>query len=109
MSKGGAQELRAKDFESKVVKEKGPILVDFFAPWCGPCQTMLPKVDKLAEKFKEKVQIFKVDIEKYPEIASRYSVLSVPTLIFFKGGKPIDQAGFLEEDQLSKKIEEFVK
>lgn len=105
----GAEEVTSKDFEEKVVKSKKPVVVDFFAPWCGPCQVMLPKVDKLAEKFKEKVQIVNVNIEKDPEIASKYSVLSVPTLIFFKGGKPIDQAGFLEEDQLSKKIKEFAK
>jgi len=109
MPKGGAKEVSAKDFEEKVLKSKEKVIVDFFAPWCGPCQVMLPSVDKVAEKYSEKVKIFKVDIEKDPEIASKYSVLSVPTLIFFKNGKPVDQAGFLEEDQLSKKIEEFIK
>src|SRR4030042_2285048 len=108
MVEPSTEELSDKDFETKVIKAKGKVVVDFYAPWCGPCQVMLPKVDKLAEKFRDKVNIYKVDIEKNPEIASKYSVLSVPTLIFFKGGKPIDQAGFLEEDQLSKKIEEFI-
>lgn len=108
-AKSGAEEVSAKDFEEKVLKSKGEVIVDFFAPWCGPCQAMLPNVDKAAGKFADKVKIFKVDIEKDPDLAAKFSVLSVPTLIFFKNGKPVDQSGFLEEDQLSEKIEEFIK
>ncbi len=109
MAKGGAKEVTAKDFEEKVIKSKGPVIVDFWGQWCGPCQAMMPSVDKASEKFKEKVKIYKVDIEKSPDLAAKYSVLAVPTLIFFKNGKPVDQAGFLEKDQLSRKIEEFAQ
>lgn len=110
MSKDGAYVIKdQKDFEEKVLNEKGPVLVDFFAPWCGPCQILLPKIDEAAEKFKDKIKIVKVNVDENQELASKYSVLSIPTLIFFKGGKPQDQAGFLMDDQLAQKIEEFTK
>jgi thioredoxin 1 len=104
-----AKEISSKDFEKKVLKTKGLILVDFFAPWCSPCQTMLPKIDEAAERFADKIKIYKVDINKSPELATKYSVLSVPTLIFFKNGKPIDQVGFLNDEQLMEKIEEVTE
>ena len=107
MLKREVLDLLTKDFEEKVIKSKIPVIVDFFAPWCGPCQVMLPTIAKAADKYLGKVKIFKVDIEKNPDVASKYSVLSVPTIIFFKKGKPVDQEGFLDENQLDKKIDEF--
>ena len=107
MTEGGAKVITTKDFEKKVLKSKGMVAVDFFAPWCGPCQIMLPKIDNAAKKYADKIGIYKVNIEKSSGLASKYSVLSVPTLIFFKNGKPIDQAGFLDENQLIEKIEEL--
>ena len=107
MLDAGAEVITAKDFEEKVLKSKKVVAVDFLASWCGPCQIMSPKVDNAAKKYADKIGIYKVDIEKSSELASKYSVLSVPTLIFFKNGKPIDQAGFLDESQLTKMIEEL--
>lgn len=104
----GAEEVTSADFEEKVLKAKDPVLVDFFAHWCGPCQILIPLIDKASQKYTKGIIIYKVDIEKNPELTSKYSVLSVPTLIFFKSGKPIDQYGFLSEDQLNKKIEEII-
>jgi thioredoxin 1 len=108
MSKAGIQEITSSDFEGKVLKAKGLVLVEFLAPWCGPCQIMIPKVEKAAEKFAGDVNILKINIEKSPKLASKYAVLSLPTLIFFKNGKPIDQIGFLEDNQLMEKIQENI-
>ena len=109
MAESGARKITQSDFEGKVLKSKEPVLVDFFAKWCGPCQIMQPKIVAAAKKFADKIKIYQVDVEKNPEVASKYSVLSLPTLIFFKKGKPVDQAGFLNDNQLVDKIEEFIK
>jgi len=100
-----AKVLKAADFDKKVVKADKPTLVDFFARWCGPCQMLGPTIDKLAAELKGKANIFKVDIDDSPELANKFSVMSVPTIFIFKDGKVINQFnGVTAKDQLIKAL-----
>lgn len=83
--------VSSTDFQSKVIESDKPVLVDFFAVWCGPCKRIGPVLDEVAKEQAEKVKVVKVDIDQSPEIASRYGVMSVPTLILFKDGQVKNQ------------------
>jgi len=89
MSKAAA--ITAADFDKEVLQSDVPVLVDFWAVWCGPCRMVAPHVDAVAEEFAGKAKVFKVDTDAEGEIASRYGIMSIPTLLFFKGGKVADQ------------------
>ena len=105
---GKVLDLDAKTFEKKVLKQKGHVLVYFFADWCGPCKAFAPIVEKVAGKLNPKVLFGKIDIEQAQDIASKYSIVSVPTLLVFKNGKPIDQFGYLTEEQLEQKARQYL-
>ena len=93
---------------NEVLKNEGLVVVDFFATWCGPCQMLAPVLTELDKKYKDGVEFYKVNVDEHQDAAIRYGVMSVPTLIFFKNGEEIDrQVGFMEEDELSKIIEEL--
>jgi thioredoxin 1 len=78
-------------FDKDVLESTIPVLVDFWAPWCGPCRAIAPSVDAIAEEFSGKAKVYKVNVDEQPEIASRYGVQSIPTLTIFKDGKVADQ------------------
>jgi len=98
-----------QNFESEVIKSDTPVLVDFFAPWCGPCQMMGPIIDELAEELKDKkVKIGKLDIDQNPETTEKYNVMSVPTLIIFKTGEPVEtMSGVQNKEELKGKLEKL--
>lgn len=75
-------------FEETVLKSKTPVLVDFYADWCTPCKIMLPIMENLSNEFKDKIMILKINIDENPDIAQKYSVMSIPTIILFKDGEP---------------------
>lgn len=79
------------DFEEKVIKSKLPVLVDFYADWCGPCRMAAPIIDELSETYKDKVLIGKVDVDKSTATAAKYGVQSIPTVIMFKDGKEVER------------------
>lgn len=79
------------DFDDKVLKQKGVALIDFFAEWCGPCQMMSPVVDELAKDMDGKAIVGKVDVDKSPDIASKYGVMSIPTIVILKDGKEVNK------------------
>lgn len=85
-----AVEFTDQNFEDEVLKSEKPVLVDFFAPWCGPCQMMLPIIEELAEEMKE-VKIGKLNVDESPEQAAKYGVMSIPTLKIFKGGEVVKE------------------
>jgi len=104
-----ALHLDQDNFASEVLNVDQPALVDFWAPWCGPCQMMGPTIEKLAGDFAGKAVIAKVNVDDSPELASKYGIRSIPALLFFKGGEVVDQlVGVQSEDALKQKLDSLV-
>ncbi|MBA7592764.1 hypothetical protein ES708_34958 [subsurface metagenome] len=99
-------EVTDQDFEEEVIKSTLPVLVDLWAPWCGPCRIVAPVVDKLAERYEGKFKFCRLNVDENPQTAAKYRVMSIPTLIFFKGGEAVDTViGAVPERVLQPKID----
>jgi thioredoxin 1 len=102
-------DVTQENFEQEVIKSQLPVVVDFWAPWCKPCQMIAPLTEKLAEDYKGKVKFCKLDVEQNPQIATRYGVMSIPFLLFFKEGQPVDQVvGAVTESKLRPKVQQLI-
>ncbi len=94
----------------EIIKSEQPVLVDFFAEWCGPCKQMKPVLEQVAKKMEGKARILKIDIDKNKKAAAQYKIQGVPTLMVFKEGKILwRQSGYMNTQQLSAVLEKFTK
>lgn len=96
-------------FEQDVVKSDTPVLVDFWAEWCQPCKRLSPIVDEVAEEQGSRLKVAKLDVDANPDSAMRFGVMSIPTLILFKNGQPIERlVGVMSKDQLIRKLAPYL-
>ncbi len=88
---GPLKEFNDDNFEQEVLQSSEPVLVDFWAPWCGPCRMLAPTIEELAKEYEGKVKVGKLDTDESPETASRFGISSIPTVLFFKNGEVADR------------------
>ena len=103
-------ELNEKNFSQEVLKSSQPVLVDFFAEWCGPCKMQAPIIDELAGEYEGRVKVFKLDVDKSQKTAEEYQVMSIPTIALFKGGQEVERLmGLQQKRVLVEKLESLLK
>lgn len=106
MAEGKPSHITDANFEQEVIKADVPVLVDFWAPWCGPCQMVAPMLEELAQELGGKIKIAKMNVDENPKTPPQYGIRAIPTLIIFKGGKIVEQiTGVVPKDQLKSKLE----
>ncbi len=110
MAENKPQPVGDDAFEEKVTNSKGITVVDFWAPWCGPCLHMAPALDSLAQSNDGKVVVYKVDVDENPKTAQQFDIRSIPTVIFFKDGQPADVSiGAVSESALQGKLDALLE
>lgn len=102
-------ELTDATFEEEVLQADRPVLIDFWAPWCGPCRVVSPVVEEIAEEYADQVKVGKINVDENAEMAQRYGVRGIPTLLYFKDGEVADRVvGAVPKPQLVEKLEALV-
>ena len=103
---GKVVELTTENFDQEVVSHSGTVLVDFWAPWCGPCRMVGPVVEQIAEEYDGRAKVAKLNTDEAGEIASRYGIRSIPTLLFFKNGEMVQQlVGAYPKGKITEKLD----
>lgn len=94
---------------NELIQSEQPVLIDFFAEWCGPCKSLAPIIQQFAGNYSEKVRVIKIDVDKNPNVASQYQIQGVPTLILFKNGKPVwRQSGVVPLTMLKQEVDKHI-
>ena len=97
------------NFESEVLYSQVPVLVDFFAEWCGPCRMIAPIIEEIAEEYNGELKVGKINVDEEPELAGKYSVMSIPTVMLFKNGEVVSQKiGYAAKDEIIGMFEQNV-
>ena len=101
-----ALEFKDATFDEDVLQSETPVLVDFWAPWCGPCRMLAPTVDAIAEEYEGKVKVGKVNTDENPQIATQHQINSIPTLMIFKGGEVVERlVGAIPKEKITEKLD----
>lgn len=101
-----AMAITDSNFEAEVLTGSSPVVVDFWAEWCGPCKMIAPVLDELAKEYGGKVKVAKLNVDDNPSTSAKFGIRSIPTLLFFKGGRVVDQlVGAASKTELKKKID----
>lgn len=104
------KEFTDQNFEGEVLKAELPVLVDFWAPWCGPCQLAGPVIEELAKEYEGKIEMGKLNVDENPKTAQKYGIMGIPTVLIFKSGQEIKkQVGFPGKEGYKKLIEESIQ
>ena len=102
-------EVTDASFDQEVLKSEQPVLVDFWAAWCGPCKMIAPAVEKIAETYAGKLKVAKVNVDQNGATPSRYGIRGIPALLFFKGGKVADQiVGYVPQEAIEEKVQRMI-
>ncbi|HNY29455.1 MAG TPA: thioredoxin [Fibrobacteria bacterium] len=106
---GNVVEFTDANFEAEVVKSDLPVLVDFWAPWCGPCRMIAPSIEALSGEYAGKFKIGKLNTDDNGDVSARFGIRSIPTLLIFKGGEVVDQlVGALPKEKIAERLNKFV-
>jgi thioredoxin 1 len=109
MAGAGVLEISDATFDREVLQSEQPVVVDFWAVWCGPCKAIAPIVDGIAQKYAGKVKVMKVNVDENNATPSRYGIRGIPSLLFFKGGKVTDQiVGFVAQEVIEEKVQRLL-
>lgn len=103
------EQVTDASFKSEVLESKVPVLVDFWAPWCGPCRMVAPVVDEIADQYENQIKVVKLNTDENPNVASQYGIRSIPTLMIFKGGQRVDMVvGAVPKTTLATTLEKYL-
>lgn len=106
---GAVKEIQEAQFEQEVLQEELPVLVDFWAPWCGPCKMLGPVLEEVAAANDSRLKIVKVNVDENPDLAQKYEVMGIPAMFLFKGGQVVDSfTGAMNKQALSDRIGKFI-